>query len=248
LTHALRDLISLKFWPVDPPRQPSQGTRVYAQARQTFSSPTRLLDIFRGTTQNLNEDTITIDARLPGPVVILSPGQPIPITFLIKRVYGFVRAIQVQSVELILAVVNKVEIQGKQSNDKSQFSFFNKRNLNINLPAEREELLVDAADICDNGHIYFPRGFLPSFHSCHITRTYSLIVRVGLLAEDAKKPKQVQLVIAVQVFSGVNRRREGVTTYRVEEQTNPESDGESGDTSLLPSYNDAMNDAVRPGQ
>lgn len=158
------------------------------------------------------------------------------------------RAIQVQSVELILAVVNKVEIQGKQSNDKSQLSFFNKRNLNINLPAEREELLVEAADICDNGHIYFPRGFLPSFHSCHITRTYSLIVRVGLLAEDAKKPKQVQLVIAVQVFSGVNRRREGVTTYRVEEQTNPESDGESGDTSLLPSYNDAMNEAIRPRQ
>ena len=158
------------------------------------------------------------------------------------------RKIKVQSVEIILAVVNKVEIKGKQSNDKSQFSIFNKSNLNITLPAEREELLVSSADICGNGHIYFPRGFLPSFRSCHITRTYSLIVRVGLLAEDAKKPKQVQLVIAVQVFSGVNRRREGVTTYRVEERTNRESDGESGDTFQLPSYNDALNEAVRPGQ
>jgi hypothetical protein len=201
------------------------------------------LGIFRGITQNADEGGIIVDARLPNPAAILFPGQPIPITLVIKRDNGFAKTIVLQSVEIILNVITTIEIQGEKSSDKSQLSIFSKRNLNITLPPEREELPVCATDISGNGQIYFPRVFLPSFHSCNIARTYSLIVRVGLLPESAKKPKRVELVIAVQVYSGLNRR---IETDRVEEwTTNRESDESKSDSELgqLPSYNDALNEA-----
>jgi hypothetical protein len=66
-------------------------------------------------------------------------------------------------------------------------------------------MLVQPIDITGGRTIDFPNAFAPSFRSCNITRTYSLILRVGILEEGAKKAEQVQLEMDVELFTGVTK-------------------------------------------
>ena len=152
----------------------------------------------------------------------------------------------IQSIEIFLGIKTTIKIEGQvyQTIRLSRVSSC-KTNLNLNLPPEQAELHVYPADITGSGEIHFPRAFLPSFRSCNITRTYSLILRIGIRDESAKKPEQVQLVLDVLVFSGLTRRTEPPTIDADEEKSGRDiketnSDTESDESSQLPSYKDAV--------
>ena len=244
LAHALRRSVPLKFWPLDPPRPLSQRSQVYARTKHVFSSGHGFKSIFRSKQDKATDGAIIVEARLPSPAILIL-GKPIPITLIIKRDSGYVGTVIIQSVEIVLGITTAIHIQGSVSNDQARSSILCQKNLNLNLPPEQEELFVFPADINGSREIPLPQGFLPSFRSCNISRTYSLILRIGLRDESAKKPEQVQLVLGVQVFSGLTRRMEPPTIETREERSGRDindtnSDAEPAESSQLPSYKDSM--------
>ena len=123
LTHALRHSVALKFWPLDPPRPPSQGSQVCAQTKHVFSSGHGgFSSLFRNKSDKGSDGTVIVEARLPRPVILI-PGQPIPITLITKRDSGYMGTVIIQSVEILLGIITTVRIQGNQSNDRDSVQY-----------------------------------------------------------------------------------------------------------------------------
>jgi hypothetical protein len=204
LSRALRHSAPINFWPCDPSPPESSGTQVNVTTKHVFSSHRSLFrSLFASKPNKQSAGAVIIEARLPRSVLVAK--QPVPLTLIITRAGGSLTAI-LQSVEILVGSTTCIQVKGEQSYDRAQTIIFSKKNLNFILQSVQNELLVlQPSDITGGRPINFPNAFLPSFRSCNITRGYSLIVRVGILEEGAKKAEEVQLEMDVELFTGVLR-------------------------------------------
>jgi hypothetical protein len=201
LSRAFRHSIHINFWPCDPSRpELSSGTQVNVRTKHIFSSHQGLFQsLFSSKSEKRSAGAVIVEARLPRSVLV--PKQPVPVMLVIARASGS-KTVFLQSVEILVGSTTCIQIKGDRSSDRGQTRILSKNNLNFILQSAQNEMLVQPIDITSGRTINFPNAFPPSFRSCNITRTYSLILRVGILEEGAKKTEQVQLEMDVELFTG----------------------------------------------
>lgn len=198
-----RSFTGFKFMPIEPPRPPPSNAEAFARRAHTFKSGLfpnmKKRGMFSKPPKALSSTppSVLVDARLPSPSILFCR-KPIPLRIIVKK--------QNESPEYLFLVGLQVDLIGKTQvraqdvvrDELSTFPILALHGLTrpIGDPTEKvgTETLIDDT-LWDR--IPLPLTVTPSFHTCNLTRTYELDVRVIL---GYGVPGEIQVHIQSQFF------------------------------------------------
>lgn len=208
-----RSAVGFKFMPIEPPRPPPSNAEAFARRAHEFKAGMfanqRKKGIFGRTPKPLSSTppSVLVDARLPSPSILVCR-QPLPMRIIIKRNNDSPESVFLVGLEVDLIGTTEVRAQNILRHEHSTFPILNLHGLNrpIGEPGEKSgtETPVDET-LWDR--IPLPPTVTPSFHTCNLTRTYELAVRVtigyGVPGDIQPQTQVVPLRFPVEVFSGI---------------------------------------------
>lgn len=207
-----RHIIPFVFCPIEPPRPPPQNNQIFVRKKHTLAlsakqqEPGLFGNLFKKTPLSGNGGTVAFEARLPNPPILV-PTEPIPLTLYLKRVSGSDGVIYVRSVQIMLGMTTFIAAQGFRRELGYLLPILNVGNLNITLPTNKDEIMINPADLIQQSSqkakgITLPDTVPPSFRTCNIARKYALVLQIGVSAHHSAMPETIQLNVDIQVFSG----------------------------------------------
>jgi hypothetical protein len=254
----LRHIVPFVFCPIEPPRPSSQNNQIFVRKKHTLASLPRnqdqgLLGLFRRQPTTGNAGTISLEARVPNPPILV-PTEPIPLTFILKRDVGSQGIVYVRTIQVMLGITTFITAQGFRRELGYLKPILNLGDLNIALGAQENEIVIKPADLLQQGAsskgLSLPDTIPPSFRTCNIARKYTLVLQMGICSSLSLPPETIQLTADIQVYSGFKpppelleraTRPEGpapgqFTTLSAQDGTSSERPGPSD----LPTYNEAI--------
>jgi hypothetical protein len=197
ITHAAVQFAGFSFVPIEPPRAPTDG-ETYARRQHQFlldSQPPPLparqgsgfVEKLKRTPSVPTTPTIpppparlSIDARLPNPAT-LTCGQDIPLKILIKQLSERSEPLHLQTLQIELVGHTRVRAHEIVRTETNSWVIFSGSNLNMPIgdPSDVEGTETEVSKEFWYGH-KLPDTVAPSFVTCNISRTYELVISVGL--------------------------------------------------------------------
>jgi hypothetical protein len=204
-TRNYRDCIPLTFRTIELPPPLGQDTQTFVRTRHTLSPVKRIWNgLFRQQSMP-GHANVSFQARLPSPAILVC-NEPIPVSLILKRENGAIGIVHVESVEIVLNIITSAKVKGIPNDIKTSLPILVESKLGLVLAAEEDELLIDSSHFIEQGAmpgcIRLPPSLLPSFSTCNIARTYSLVVRMKVRLEKSNIIELLQLTADVHVFSG----------------------------------------------
>jgi hypothetical protein len=208
----LRNIVPFVFCPIEPPRPPPKNNQIFVRKKHTLAAPTKNAEsgffgaLFRKSSNVTgNSGTVAFEARLPNPTIIV-PTEPIPLTFILKRDKGSQGIVYIRSVQVMLGITTYIAAQGFRRELGYLLPILGFENLNITLPPQENEIVIDPAQLLQEGHsskkLALPDTIPPSFRTCNIAREYTLVLQMGVSASSSAPPEMIQLNCDIKVFSG----------------------------------------------
>jgi hypothetical protein len=261
-----RQIIPFVFCPIEPPRPPPQNNQIFVRKKHTLAlsakqqEPGFLAGLFKKTPLSGNGGTIAFEARLPNPPILV-PTEPIPVTLYLKRVSGSEGVVYIRSVQIMLAMTTFIAAQGYRRELGYLMPILNVGNLNLTLPANKTEIMINAADLIQQNSqrakgVTLPDTVPPSFRTCNIARKYSLVLQIGISAHHSAIPETIQLNVDIQVFSGFKPPPELLASIHPSQPPPPDQiqqsqapDSKTAETAQLetadlPTYDEAVADTL----
>ncbi len=188
------------FFPIEPPRPVPNRLESYARRQHQFapvvqpSTPTKSSikppSIFRkgsqaavgsnsspsSTTAPLQVCSICIDARLPDPAIITC-NEPLPLRIIITKLNESPATIYLQLLQIELVANTVVRAHHLSRENLTSTVLISKSNMRIRLSEIDKVMEIDKGWWKDTP---LPNTVAPSFDTCNISRTYFVIVKVGL--------------------------------------------------------------------
>ena len=193
------------FFPIEPPRKPSDGSEVFARQKHSFNhfadgqgAKGKAKNLFSKLTEKEPSSPIasdeapyvSVDARLPEPA-ILTCNDDVPLRVIIKKLNECNDRVDLQSLQVSLVGTTKIRAHDVHRTESNSWIIVSKSNMG--LPVGTVSDSVNAEHIIDDrlwrGQI-LPNTVCPSFIACNIERSYHLDVRVGLSYAGATKVRK----------------------------------------------------------
>ncbi|KAL8769128.1 MAG: hypothetical protein Q9209_004762 [Squamulea sp. 1 TL-2023] len=212
------------FFPIEPPRPAPNKLESYARRQHQFApvlessvnakSTTKSPSIFRkgsaptvGPNASSNPTVaplhVCIDARLPDPAIITC-NEPIPLRVLITKLNDSLASVYLQLLQIELVANTTVRAHHLVRENLTSTVLISKSNMRIRLAEFDKVMEVDNRWWKD---ISLPNTIAPTFQTCNISRTYFLLVKIGLthgLGEQTFPELTIHaLKISVSVYSGI---------------------------------------------
>ncbi|KAL9034967.1 MAG: hypothetical protein Q9180_005114 [Flavoplaca navasiana] len=215
------------FLPIEPPRPVPNRLESYARRQHQFapvvqpSTPTKSSikppSIFRkgpqaavgsnsspsSTTAPLQVCSICIDARLPDPAIITC-NEPLPLRIIITKLNDSPATIYLQMLQIELVANTVVRAHHLSRENLTSTVLISKSNMRVRLSEIDKVMEIDKGWWKDTP---LPNTVAPSFDTCNISRTYFVIVKVGLthgLGDQTFPELTVHaLKMPVSVYSGI---------------------------------------------
>ncbi|KAK0108920.1 hypothetical protein ONS96_002756 [Cadophora gregata f. sp. sojae] len=209
-----RSAIGFRFMPIEPPRPPKTTNESYARRPFQFTAGlapyAKKSSMFKKKSAQLSDTAPQgeVDARLPSPA-ILTCNEPLPLRLLVRKLNESAEQVFLMSLQVQLFGQTEVRAMDISRTETSTWVLMSLAGLSLPIgsPTDvlRTESLVDSK-LWDR--IPLPNTVAPSFHTCNLTRSYELEVRVGL---GYGVPGQIQpqtitlpLRFQVEIFSGIH--------------------------------------------
>jgi len=261
-----RHIVPFVFCPIEPPRPPPQNNQVFVRKKHTLAlsakqqDPGFLAGLFKKTPLSGNGGTIIFEARLPNPPIVV-PTEPIPLTLLVKRDSGSEGVVYIRSVRILLGMTTFIAAQGFRRELGYVLPILTSGNLNLTLPANKNEIVINPADLIQQSSqkskgVSLPDTVPPSFRTCNIARKYTLLLELGLSAHHLAPPETIRLNFDIQVFSGFKPPPELLAASHPSEPPPPQPQPQSQapdsktaetaqlETANLPTYDEAVADTL----
>ncbi|KAL8908366.1 MAG: hypothetical protein Q9171_005473, partial [Xanthocarpia ochracea] len=193
------------FFPIEPPRPPPNRMETYARRQHQFTpilelsataeSPSKSPTIPRdgpgpaspsntSPSSSLAPLRICIESRLPDPAIITC-NEPIPLRILITKLNDSPATVYLQSLQIELLATTLVRAHHLKRENSTSTVLISKSNMRIRLSERDKVMEIDKAGW---NRIPLPNTVAPSFEICNITRSYHVLVQIGLThgLEDKK--------------------------------------------------------------
>ncbi|KAL8639212.1 MAG: hypothetical protein Q9226_008897, partial [Calogaya cf. arnoldii] len=188
------------FFPIEPPRPPPNRQESFARRRHQFapviqpSAPAKSSikppSIFRKGSQlaagsnsspppspDLSKVcSVCIDARLPDPAIVTC-NEPLPLRIIITKLNDSPASIYLQLLQIELVATTVVRAHHLSRENLTSTVLTSKSNMRIRLSEIDKVMEIDKGWWKD---IPLPNTVAPSFDTCNISRTYFVLVKVGL--------------------------------------------------------------------
>ncbi|KAI4094580.1 MAG: hypothetical protein LQ339_007455 [Xanthoria mediterranea] len=215
------------FLPIEPPRPAPNRMESYARRQHQFapvghpSAPAKSSinppSIFRKgsqlaagsnasttpSTAPLQVCSVCIDARLPDPAIITC-NEPLPLRIIITKVNDSPASIYLQLLQIELVANTVVRAHHLARENLTSTVLTSKSNMRVRLSEIDKIMEIDKGWWKD---IPLPNTVAPSFDTCNISRTYFVLVKVGLthgLGDQTFPELTVHtLKMPVSVYSGI---------------------------------------------
>jgi len=208
----LRQIVPFVFCPIEPPRPP-QDSQIFVRKKYTLAAPPRQAESFfsglfrtKSPANTGNGGTVTFEARLPNPPIIV-PTEPIPLTFILRREdEGNRGVVYVRSVQIMLGITTYIAAQGFRRELGYLQPLMQLGDLNLTLGANESEISFNPGDLLQTGHaakgLVVPDTIPPTFRTCNIARKYTMVLQLGVSAHPSQHAEMIQLNTEIQIFSG----------------------------------------------
>jgi hypothetical protein len=135
----------------------------------------------------------SVDARLPNPA-ILTCGQEVPVRILIKQLSERDEPLYLQTLQIELVGSTKVRAHEAFRTENTSWVLASLSNLNHEIGSRADDVNTETELTKEfwYGHP-LPNTVAPSFVTCNLTRTYELVVSVGLSYGSNKQPLRVRI-------------------------------------------------------
>ncbi|KAL9000967.1 MAG: hypothetical protein Q9169_000451 [Polycauliona sp. 2 TL-2023] len=212
------------FFPIEPPRPNPSKLESYARRQHQFApvpepsaiakSPIKPPSIFRKGSQlqagsNASPAPTTaplqvcIDARLPDPAIITC-NDTLPLRIIITKLNESPASVYLQLLQIELVANTVVRAHHLVRENLTSTVLMSKSNMGMRLSESDKVMEIDKGWWKD---IFLPNTVAPSFDTCNISRTYHVLVKVGLthgLGEQIFPELTVHtLKMNVSVYSGI---------------------------------------------
>ncbi|KAL8671265.1 MAG: hypothetical protein Q9168_004234 [Polycauliona sp. 1 TL-2023] len=212
------------FLPIEPPRPAPNRLESYARRQHQFApapepsatakSPIRPPSIFRKGSQlpvgsNVSPTPSTaplqvgIDARLPDPAIITC-NDTLPLRIIITKLNDSPASVYLQLLQIELVANTVVRAHHLTRENLTSTVLTSKSNMRVRLSEIDKVMEIDKGWWKD---IPLPNTVAPSFETCNISRTYFVLVKVGLthgLGDQSFPELTVHtLKMPVSVYSGI---------------------------------------------
>ena len=186
---------------------------MFVRKKHTLAPPPRQAESFfsglfraKPSANTGNGGTVTFEARLPNPPIIV-PTEPIPLTFILRREgeqNGGV--VYVRSVQIMLGITTYIAAQGFRRELGYLQPLMQLGDLNLTLAANKSEMSFNPGDLLQTGHaakgLVVPDTIPPTFRTCNIARKYTMVLQLGVSAHPSQRPEMIQLNTEIHIFSG----------------------------------------------
>jgi hypothetical protein len=167
-----RHEIGFKFMPIEPPRPPSTANEVYARRPYMFQNvPPQM-----SSTAPRGE----LDACLPNPAV-LTCNKPVPLRLIFRNLNETKQQLYLMFLQMTLIGSTEVRALDVVRVETSSWVIMRLNGLAMPIGSPGDDIRTETVvnkKLWDQ--IPLPNTVAPSFHTCNLTRSYELEVRVGL--------------------------------------------------------------------
>ncbi|KAL8777295.1 MAG: hypothetical protein Q9213_007922 [Squamulea squamosa] len=187
------------FFPIEPPRPAPNRLEAYARRQHQFApvlepsanakSTSKPPSIFRkgsasASTVGANASSnptvaplhVCIEARLPDPAIITC-NEPIPLRVMITKLNDSLASVYLQLLEIELVANTTVRAHHLVRENLTSTVLISKSNMRIRLSEFDKVMEVDNRWWKD---ISLPNTVAPTFDTCNISRSYYILVKIGL--------------------------------------------------------------------
>ena len=178
------------FFPIEPPRPPPNRRESYARVQHQFTPPVDVPEksgLFRrqptpSANAGVAPPSVSVEGRLPDPA-ILTCNEALPLRLLVTKLNDTTATFHLQMINIELLAFTSVRAQLLRRNEVTSFTILS--NSNMHMP------LIEGSDSDKASKILeidsklwkqmpLPNTVSPTFHTCNVSRTYGLHIKVGL--------------------------------------------------------------------
>lgn len=210
----IRNEVNIPFLPIEQPRPPRSDGETYGRRKHQFQKSTpldagRRKSFFRQNSNQVPEEeplAFQLDARLPNPAIVICR-EPLPLRILIERLNNSASSLYLSMLQIELIGTTEVRAYDLQRKEQGTWTLISLANLSIPLehPSNRANNWIVPDHFWKN--LPLPSTIAPSFKTCNISRTYELVVRVGLAhgMADGVRPETIisEIKLDVDIWSGI---------------------------------------------
>ncbi|KAL9633452.1 MAG: hypothetical protein Q9164_004694 [Protoblastenia rupestris] len=203
------------FFPIEPPRPPPNRRESYARVQHQFTPPVDVPEksgLFRRqSTPSANAGvappSVSVEGRLPDPA-ILTCNEALPLRLLVNKLNDTTATFHLQMINIELLAFTSVRAQLLRRNEVTSSTILS--NSNMHMPLSEGGDSDKASKILEIDsklwkQMPLPNTVSPTFHTCNVSRTYGLHIKVGLSwGVGSKINLAIQVLrMPVQVYSGI---------------------------------------------
>ena len=187
-----RNSSNFMFFPIEPPRPPPNRRESYARVQHQFAPPVdverRKESIWRKKvsakpTAGVLAPSISIEGRLPDPPIITC-NQALPLRVLVTRLNESTGILYLQMLHIELIAFNTIRAQQLRRNEISSWTILSTSNMKSpfreseSSNSSGKKVIEVSSDLWKQRPL--PNNVSPTFHTCNISRTYALHIKVGI--------------------------------------------------------------------
>lgn len=210
----IRNERPIAFLPIEQPRPPKTDAETYGRRKHQFQHSTSLEDrrrksMFRKNSINTPEEeplAFQLDARLPNPAIVTCR-EPLPLRILIERLNSSQSTLYLSMLQIELIGTTEVRAYDLQRKEQGTWTLISLANLSV--PLEHPSNKTNSWTVPNHfwSTLPLPSNIAPTFKTCNISRTYEIVVRVGLShgMADGIRPETIMsdIKLDVEVWSGI---------------------------------------------
>jgi hypothetical protein len=201
--------------PIEPPRPPPTKKESFARRKFDFMAVEKekpslkpfLGSIFskkRGPEQSeLVPKRVSVEIRLPSPPIFI-PTVSLPIRILLKKLDDFEGLFILRSLKITLISKTQIRAQDLSRDILDRIVISNETNIQglfkENICLSYGELEVDSALWSSRS---LPDTISPTFQTCNISRSYKLLIDIGISRVGEEEITSLPLIHDIQVYSGI---------------------------------------------
>ena len=174
------------FFPIEPPRPPPNKRESFARVQHQFAPPVNVPEktgLFRrssnlGAEANATPPSVSVEGRLPDPA-ILTCNEPIPLRILVTRLNESPATLHLEMLHIELLAFTTIRAQQLRRNEITSWTVMSSSNMHREITEENGNKFIELPSSLWKQQ-RLPNTVTPTFHTCNISQTFGLHVKVGL--------------------------------------------------------------------
>ena len=174
------------FLPIEPPRPPLNKRESFARVQHQFAPPINAPEkpgLFRrsstlGPDASIVPPSVSVEGRLPDPAIVTC-NEALPLRVLVAQLNESQANLHLEMLHIELLAFTTIRAQQLRRNEITSWTILSLSNMHKALHEDSGNKIMELPSSLWKQRP-LPNNVSPTFHTCNISRTYGIHIKVGL--------------------------------------------------------------------